>query len=76
VDRKRILIGTLIAVSPLVDGCTRTDSSTGTPASRLVDLFEPRFVSGAPATPARAIPRTEWRFDSGPSTAISTALGG
>jgi arylsulfatase A-like enzyme len=71
----RVLIGAAIVLSPLAGSCTRSDPSNGTPAMRLVDRFEPRFVSGSPARPARTIPRTEWRFDSSPSAGTSAAAG-
>jgi arylsulfatase A-like enzyme len=45
--------------------CGRFASSDPVPAQpiRLVDAFEPALVRGGAAAPARAIPRTEWRFD-------------
>lgn len=54
----------VMLVAAFGTACRRSDSSTDMAAIRLVDLFEPKLVSGAPAKPARTIPKTEWRFDS------------
>ena len=45
-------------------GCSRRDepaAAAGT--TRLVDVFEPAFVRGKSDKPARALKKTEWRFD-------------
>jgi arylsulfatase A-like enzyme len=60
----------LAALAAIGSGCGRaSDSDSAPPAIRLVDIFEPKFVTGAPAKPARAIPKTEWRFDDAASPA-------
>ena len=71
----RTLAATLIGLTMCATACSRTDSTTETAAIRLVDLFDPKFVSGAPAKPARAIPKTEWRFDAGTPTAWAAGPG-
>ncbi len=72
---KRILTAAVILAGACVAGCSRSDSTAETSAIRLVDLFEPRFVSGSPAKPARTIPRTEWRFDAAASAPASSSAG-
>jgi arylsulfatase A-like enzyme len=61
----RFAIGALLAAMLATPGCSRLSRSAPETAAaiRLVDVFKPEFVSGGSGTSARAIPRTEWRFD-------------
>jgi arylsulfatase A-like enzyme len=51
-----------------LSGCVQSPRAPATAPQgvRLVDLFKPEVLSGAPAESQRQIPRTEWRFDGDP----------
>ena len=55
----------MLASAIALGGCAQSSRAPATAPQvvRLVDLFKPEVVSGAPAEPQRQIPRTEWRFD-------------
>jgi arylsulfatase A-like enzyme len=59
-SRKPLLI--LLALVAAAPGCSREAAEDAHTTIRLVDLFKPENVSGAPTT-ARDLPKTEWRFD-------------
>ena len=79
--RRRRRTGPLALASALImgisaQGCTslwEPDRASSAPV-RLVDLFEADMVSGGSQNPARAIPRTEWRFDGPPPEGAPGAL--
>ena len=61
----RITVAILSIAIPVAAACGRfahSDPAVAQPI-RLVDVFKPEFVSGGAGTPARAIAKTEWRFD-------------
>ena len=49
-----------LVLAALTAGCSPTPEPV---ASRLVDLYKPGSLIGAPAGPPPSVPRTEWRFD-------------
>ena len=58
----------LALAAAIASACSRTAAAPDGPkAIRLVDAFDHKLVEGSPATPATPPPRTEWRFDGGPS---------
>jgi arylsulfatase A-like enzyme len=65
----RLLLAALILVSTAT-ACDRGGEPSATSAAiRLVDAFEPAFVDGKSDKPARALKKTEWRFDGGQANA-------
>ena len=64
-----------IAVT-LTSACSRSSSGPeGPQAIRLIDGFDAKHVEGSPGQPAKAPPRTEWRFDGAPPRSPSPAPG-
>lgn len=61
----QIALAFLVFAAAGTAACSRLSRSPAdSPAAiRLVDVFTPEAVSGGPATPTRAVARTEWRFD-------------
>jgi len=53
----------VVLLALVTAACSRSSPDVNSSSIRLVDVFKPEFVSGGSGAPARAVPRTEWRFD-------------
>jgi arylsulfatase len=75
-SRSLLLAAAFVVVA---SGCNREPPPADSSTIRLVDLFKPEAVVGAAPAAARALPRTEWRFDgpapTGPPTEFPETRG-